>query len=218
VIITTNTGLPLHLCTPYFTDEVKGIESLTLAERSVTKSFSKKRLADFCTGRHCAREALKKINITGQDILIGTGREPLWPKGITGAISHCSALTGAVVSTTDKLEAFGLDIEIFGGVKRDMWPMLFTEAEIRFLDTVKGDGSLYPTLLFSMKESFYKMQYPLTKTFLEFQDVEITHDNDQFHLSVVTPSASRNLLPKVIEMKHSIVNDLVITYCYLEPN
>ena len=74
--------------------------------------FSPKRLADFSTGRYCAMKALEQIGIQNVIIPIGKDREPIWPEGIVGSISHCESLTGAIVSRKADHISLGLDILI----------------------------------------------------------------------------------------------------------
>jgi 4'-phosphopantetheinyl transferase EntD len=136
--------------------------------------FSPKRLADFSTGRYCAIKALEQLEIQGAVIPIGEDRAPIWPEGIVGSISHCDSLTGAIVAKSSDHSSLGLDIEEIGRVTPDLWDLVFTENEKNFLFGLSEENMLVKsTAIFSIKEAFYKFQYPLTKTFLDFLDVEV---------------------------------------------
>ena len=114
--------------------------------------FSPKRLSDFSTGRYCAMKALEQIGIQNVIIPIGKDREPIWPEGIVGSISHCESLTGAIVSRKADHISLGLDIEEIGRVTADLWPYVFTDKEIEYLNTLPIDQQeLICTSIFSLK-------------------------------------------------------------------
>lgn len=163
----------------YFTTSFVGLEVLTTAEQFLLTNLSaQKRINDFSTGRFCARQALAQIGIAEVDILRKNQHEPLWPEGIVGSISHSGRMVGAVASKSESIKGIGLDIETIGGVKANMWRLLFTGNEQTFL-TQQNDTALYSTIFFSIKESFYKMQYPLLQAEPDFLDAEIQmRDNE----------------------------------------
>lgn len=136
--------------------------------------FSQKRLADFSTGRYCALKALEQLGIHDAIIPIGEDRAPIWPEGIVGSISHCDSLTGAIVAKSSDHISLGLDVEEIGRVTLDLWDLVFTENEKKYIAGLSDEDKLVQsTAIFTIKEAFYKFQYPLTKTFLDFLDVEV---------------------------------------------
>lgn len=136
--------------------------------------FSQKRLADFSTGRYCALKALEQLGIHDAIIPIGEDRAPIWPEGIVGSISHCDSLTGAIVAKSSDHISLGLDIEEIGRVTPDLWDLVFTENEKNYLSGLSHENKhVQSTAIFSIKEAFYKFQNPITKTFLDFLDVEV---------------------------------------------
>jgi 4'-phosphopantetheinyl transferase EntD len=91
-----------------------------------------------------------------------------------GSISHCDRLTGAIVAKNTHHISLGLDIEEIGRVTPDLWDLVFTESEKKYLlGLSKIEKEVKSTAIFSVKEAFYKFQHPLTKTFLDFLDVEV---------------------------------------------
>jgi 4'-phosphopantetheinyl transferase EntD len=141
---------------------------------SINHQFSPKRIADFSTGRYCSIKALEQLGIQNSIIPIGEDRAPIWPEGIVGSISHCDSLTGAIVAKRSDHISLGLDIEEIGRVTPDLWDLVFTEKEKNYLSSLSDEDKLVQsTAIFSIKEAFYKFQYPLTKTFLDFLDVEV---------------------------------------------
>jgi 4'-phosphopantetheinyl transferase EntD len=149
--------------------------------------------------------------------LVGEGKEPCWPEQLVGSISHSKTMAGAVVAKADRLVSIGMDIETIGGVRPDMWDMLFLPSEQQYLNTFTGaEQDMQTTILFSGKEAFYKFQYPLTKTFLDFTDVEITLVNGQFGIRVIKDPEAKALWPPTITIHYSMVDDQIITLCYQE--
>jgi 4'-phosphopantetheinyl transferase N-terminal domain len=44
-------------------------------------------------------------------VLQGLGREPAWPQGIVGSITHCGPWAIAAVASSESIEALGIDLE-----------------------------------------------------------------------------------------------------------
>jgi 4'-phosphopantetheinyl transferase EntD len=209
-------GLLPPLFSQHFTTEFVVDDELTANEKSYTTTFSGKRLKDFSTGRYCARKALVDLGCTDTEILMGDYKQPIWPKGYVGSISHSGKLVGAVTAKASKVKSIGLDIETIGKIKPEMWRLLYTEAESDFLNSFTGEEqAYYTTLIFSYKEAFYKLQYPLTKTFLNFTDAEVKAIGNVFELQILKEFSDKNLLSSRIYLHHLQKKDQVITLCYL---
>lgn len=215
----TFSHLDPSLLSQVFTTEFVGAEVLTPAEKTLVKKAALKRQNDFSTGRYCARKALQRFGVNDTEILMGEVKEPIWPEGFVGSISHSKKLTGAIVARTGDIAALGLDIETIGGVSRDMWDMLFTDNEQSFLNTLDDDGQiLFATLIFSIKEAFYKLQYPLTKQYLDFKEAELRYAGGHFTLRT-GPEFGRHKIPvEQLVFKWERFDDQVICVCYLPAN
>ena len=72
--------------------------ALTPVELGFTATFAPVRLAEFRHGRACARLALGRIGAGAHDIPVGASREPIWPTGVVGSISHAGTAAAAVVA------------------------------------------------------------------------------------------------------------------------
>jgi 4'-phosphopantetheinyl transferase EntD len=200
----------------FFSDQFFSEEALRPNERSLISNWSNKRIAEFSTGRYCARRTLESLGLGYQDILIGAGREPLWPDGVTGSISHCDNLVGAITASTAKVKATGLDIEIIGRVEQELWELVFTSTERNFLKQLTPElAALYSTVIFSAKECFYKLQYPLTKIYIDFKDVEISIEEEMLKITFVKGFEKISELFQNVVMKFITNNTEVITYAYL---
>src|ERR1700712_4633719 len=94
----------------HFTSEFVGEDHLTPEEAVIVANAAGKRKIDFSTGRYCARIALANLIAGKVSIIVGDKRQPIWPPGIVGSISHSSKLVGAVVAPNSLFLGIGLDI------------------------------------------------------------------------------------------------------------
>lgn len=209
-------GLSPTLFSQHFTANFVSDKVLILNEKRLTNNFSDKRIKDFSTGRFCARKALAAIGHENAEILMGDDKQPIWPDGYIGSISHSAKLVGAVTAKAAHIRSIGLDIETIGKIKPEMWRIIYTDSEAEFLNTFTGEELAYYTiLLFSFKEAFYKLQFPLTKTFLEFTDVEIKYRGNKFELQVLKDFPAKKSLAGSLHLHHLSQKDQLITLCYL---
>jgi phosphopantetheinyl transferase (holo-ACP synthase) len=95
----------------------------------------------------------------------------------------------AVVIASDEAIAIGLDIEKVGAVEAALWPDLFSPAEREFLRRGNSrEQAANATALFAAKEAFYKAQWPLTREWVDFLDIEIELKEARF---LVVPRAPK---------------------------
>jgi 4'-phosphopantetheinyl transferase EntD len=193
----------------FFTDEFVNLSDQIASPPN--HQFSRKRLTDFSNGRYCATKALEQIGIENAIIPIGEDREPIWPEGIVGSISHCDSLTGAIVAKSSDHISLGLDIEEIGRVTPDLWELVFTENEKNFLFSLsKEDQRVKSTAIFSIKEAFYKFQHPLTKTFIDFLDVEVVLPGLN-QVEVILETIEPLSIIRRNQVMHRIENDCIIS-------
>ncbi|MEM9492807.1 MAG: 4'-phosphopantetheinyl transferase superfamily protein [Myxococcota bacterium] len=147
-------------------------EELAHVKRSVAK-----RKAEFGTSRVLARRALGQIGVEAGALMPSKDRTPSWPKGVVGSITHTDDFCAVVVADSESVRSIGIDAEADTPLKPELVEMVCTPGEKRWLDAQdENRRGLLAKLIFSAKEAFYKCQYPLTKTFLDFLDVELTFD------------------------------------------
>ena len=156
------------------------VDALYEEERLLVANAVKKRREEFAAGRLCAREALRLLGLEDFPILTGEGREPVWPDGVSGSISHSRRYYSAAVFRSDKKGLIGLDIEESHRLRKDLWSMTFVEEEIEWLrgrNLADKEVAKWATLIFSAKEAFYKFQYPLTRSWLGLKDACVEVSN-----------------------------------------
>ncbi len=148
------------------------IADLLPVEAACSVRFVPTRRAEFAAGRACARAALAVLGRPGVAIPRGDDRSPQWPPGFVGSISHTEAYCAAVATTADLFAGIGLDVEIEGRVKADLWDQLFVpEERARFAALPVAIGRRAAAIAFGAKEAFYKCQYAVTRAWVDFHDV-----------------------------------------------
>ncbi|WP_422032657.1 4'-phosphopantetheinyl transferase family protein [Roseovarius sp.] len=149
-----------------------------------------KRRREFRAGRAAARQAMQEMGLPAMPIPADESRAPVWPDAITGSISHNDSLCIAAVAERRNVPGIGIDIEEATPLDPDLFPEICTLPERAWLSLQSEDTrGLLGKLIFSAKECAYKCQFPLSRTFLEFHDLEITADLEtgQFEATFMRP-------------------------------
>jgi enterobactin synthetase component D len=151
---------------------------------NAARHATRKRQAEFLAGRIAAREALAAQGLPG--CIPGTGekREPLWPAGWTGSITHSHnvAMAVALPSSPNLPNGVGLDIESVLDLQ------LLLEIKRSIMDEREADLLLYSktlsfaeggTLLFSAKESLFKALFYQVGDWFDFDAARLTSVNTE---------------------------------------
>jgi 4'-phosphopantetheinyl transferase EntD len=146
-------------------------------EAQVNRAVENRR-REFATARACARRALADLGIAPVAIPRGERNAPQWPAGIVGSITHCAGYRAAAVAHTRDVLTIGLDAEpddaLPGGVLGEV-SLPGERARLGDLTATAPDIS-WDRLLFCAKEATYKAWFPLTRSWLGFEDADITID------------------------------------------
>ncbi|MFG2057207.1 4'-phosphopantetheinyl transferase [Micromonospora sp. NPDC048930] len=147
-------------------------------EQDLVAKAVETRRREFVTARRCAREALDKLGHPPGPIRSGPRREPVWPAGVVGSITHCAGYRAAAVARVTDLAGLGIDAEPHDALPEGVRETVTVAGEP---DLLRRLGRGHPTvhwdrLLFSAKESVYKAWYPLTGRWLGFEDAELSID------------------------------------------
>ena len=173
-----------------------------------------KRRLEYARGRACARRALAELGIEGFALLSGEKREPLWPDGVVGSLTHCRGFCAAAVARRGSVLGIGLDAEPTGGLSARVLDRVCTAEEKGRLEALARRADCdWGTLLFSAKESLYKCYFPLTRSFLGFRDAEIRLDPDtsSFTARLLRDAAPSALGARSFRGRFCAENDHVIT-------
>jgi 4'-phosphopantetheinyl transferase EntD len=157
-------------------DDSLAAEPLHPAEAAQAAHMGAARRAEFARGRACARRALSKLGIEGEPLLRGEGREPRWPAGVIGSLTHTQGFCAAAVARRGEILALGLDAESAPISPRAARRVLDDEERARIEALGAARIRDFATLAFSAKESVFKALFPLSGRRLVFRDAEIEID------------------------------------------
>jgi enterobactin synthetase component D len=151
-------------------------------------TFSHERKAEFIAGRYCAVKILNSIGIIKKDIFSNEDGTPNWPTDILGSITHAKNYVSVSISNNPNLLGLGRDSEfIFSKtLKKEVGSTIVQNGE---MDYSKGfSEEEFITFVYSAKESLFKALYPLTKTFFDFDEVEMNGlDEKYFKIKLKKP-------------------------------
>jgi 4'-phosphopantetheinyl transferase EntD len=163
------------------------------AEWQDISAASTARQRDFIAGRRLARAISATLELPPHPLRRGEDRSPVWPDDRAGSLSHGKRLCAAAIGKRDEIRSVGIDIELVGRVEPKLWPTLFTGREATYFASLESNQvALETALFFSAKETFYKCQYPVTHSWVGFQDVEIKR-RDESTLSVKPTQGSAQI-------------------------
>lgn len=189
-------------------------ERLHPLEAAAAGRMSPDRRREFALGRACARHALAKLGLRDAPVLRGSEREPTWPEGVIGSLTHTDGYCAAAVARRGALLALGLDAESTTISARAARRVLDADerAKLAALPAAPA-GRDFATLAFSAKESVFKAIYPLTGVRLVFRDVQIEIDPDSGSFRVALIGERRALLPRGarIEGRYAFTRACVVT-------
>ncbi len=200
-----------------------GDASLLLPEEAEGMSNAvPKRIQEFAAGRLCARRALAKFGVADFPIRVARDRQPVWPEFLVGSITHTAGLCAAALAERARMFALGLDSEVVGAVKADLWPSICAAEELAWVDTLHPEERAKAVaMIFSAKEAFYKCQYPLVGERLNFHDVcvrplEWSAVQGAFAVAPARPMAFFNRLAAPLRALSSVLGPMMGSYRFHE--
>ena len=168
---------------------------LRTAELSVIARAVPKRRREFSAGRKLAQILLAELGAVPCPLLPDSDRCPVWPRGFRGSISLCAELCAVVVSADEKVRSVGLDIEPSAPLDARLVERICRPGELAGLEPDQtGERA---KLLFSIKEAVYKCQFPISRIFLGFHDVEVQLEEGRFHAVIHQERASALAGPEI---------------------
>jgi 4'-phosphopantetheinyl transferase EntD len=170
---------------------------------------------EFISGRVCARAAMLKLGYAPVAVPRGPQREPIWPHGLVGSITHCPGYRAAAVARSDLYQGIGIDAEPHMALPDGIVDRVSMPEEKRWLGAQANTGVHWDRVLFSAKESVYKAWFPVTKRWLGFDDavLQIDPQAGSFSILLLVPSPildGRGLSQLVGRFR--VANGLVMTF------
>jgi 4'-phosphopantetheinyl transferase EntD len=193
--------------------------SLLPEEEGLLGRATEGRHREFMAGRTCARRALEDLGLPVTPVLRGAHRQPLWPAGIVGSITHCDNYCAAAVAYRTRLVAIGIDAEIHDALPSGILDMVAVKEERMWLRSHSEDTTHWDRVLFSAKESVYKAWFSITGSWLGFEDalVSIQPETRTLHADLLVSSAFVDGRPVTeFEGHYIVLNGLVLTTVSLD--
>ncbi|MFP4069717.1 MAG: 4'-phosphopantetheinyl transferase family protein [Verrucomicrobiota bacterium] len=150
----------------------EGLGEVMGAELALAEGMSESRRGEFLSGRACARAALARCGARAVSVLRDVRGLPQWPRGFVGSITHCKGLCAAVAAPVETAAMVGLDIERTDRLSPAAIRRVVHPAEA---DWVRGER-WRASLLFSLKEAFFKAQFPSLEISANFRDLAVEID------------------------------------------
>lgn len=149
------------------------------AEEALVARAVDKRKREFRAGRNAAHSLFRQLGIAHPHLLKGIQREPAWPEGWVGSISHTQGICVVVLASSQDVLSVGQDVEQATPLNPDLRDMICRpeeQAQINRLRAEHGAAPAYEKLIFSAKESVHKAYFPLNHHTLDFLDARIDLD------------------------------------------
>jgi len=155
-------------------------------------------------------------------VAVGAHREPRWPPGFVGSITHSLSFACAAIARETDMRGLGIDSEpIFDdAAMSDAVPIALDANERRLIEGPRQRE--LATLVFSAKESLFKCLYPLTGVFFEFVDAQVewighTEPSGAFGVQLLRNLSSRIHRGLRLEGRYARADDHVHTALELPP-
>ena len=185
-------------------------------ENYFSQLSSVSRKEHYRSGRICAGEVLSKLGARGQPVLRDPQtREPLWPEGISGAITHSGNWAAAAAGKTSEVSGIGIDLEdLERQVDSRISRHVCIPEEQKWLQECGEDFlEQYLKIIFSAKESIFKAFFPYSRTYLHFHDARILMEQTLFQKSKSDSLSKKekNSKSEKFEFVYLLLNDKVIS-------
>lgn len=165
--------LPVHLTA--FDIEAFSFEAFAtngVACPPVVVRSVRKRQAEFFHGRLMARSALEDSGLPVVEIPTGASRQPVWPAGVVGSISHTHRFAAAVALPAGTCAGVGIDMEHVAGSDAcaALSATAMNERERCYLQSLESTlpRDVLLTAVFSAKESLFKAAFGAVGRYFDF--------------------------------------------------
>ena len=180
-------------------------------ERQLIEAWALSRQREFVTGRMCARRALDLLGLGASRLLPDADGIPQWPEGMVGSISHCRGVAMAMAAKSVDCRLLGLDLEktnrlSAGAIKQVLHPIE---------EIFAGGDQLKASIIFSLKEAFYKAQFPKWHAVCNFSDLGLKVDLDKGSAKIREMDA--RFSPELLRLRFCfrIVDDYVVSLSWM---
>jgi 4'-phosphopantetheinyl transferase EntD len=194
------------------------------AEEALIAKAVNKRKREFRAGRNCAHALFKEHGIACDALLRGMQREPAWPEGWVGSISHTEGMCAVAIAPQSRFLGIGLDVEQDTPLPDGVGKMICSPSEQDHISLLKAKnkyrfGSLaLDKVIFSAKESFHKVYFPLNHRTLDFLDARVDFDptDNAFTATILNPESAPSFPITTLRGRYCFLNGVVATFAALQ--
>ncbi|MGK5445767.1 4'-phosphopantetheinyl transferase family protein [Micromonospora sp. URMC 105] len=177
------------------------------------------RRRDYTAGRVCARRAMAELGLPALPVPAAADRAPTWPAGLVGTITHTRGYCAAAVARATDVRSVGMDAERHRELNEGVRRLICRPEEEEHCARLPA-GTSWPLVLFSAKETVYKVWHPVVGSWLDFQDATVELDPDAGTFTaridpVRVAAATVADPPSVVTGRFVIEGDLVRTAAVL---
>ncbi|MBW4933390.1 4'-phosphopantetheinyl transferase family protein [Marinobacter sp. F4206] len=163
----------LYLCM----EELTQNDSAYASERQLMQQALAKRRKEFFSGRHLARQALKRAGFPVQAIARGPLGNPIWPAQAIGSITHDQRYGAVIVGHERDVAGIGIDlIEDPNQVDSEIASLFMHPDEKTILGSRFPDAPV-TAVVFSIKESVVKAISVHIGRFMDLLEIHLTVSN-----------------------------------------
>jgi len=171
-------------CTDEYAEIMNLFSDLALSMDSILPealvNASQARQMSYWVGRGCALSALKRAGDAPRSTLGRTEQGlPDWPQGFVGSISHTifehNGVAIAVVARTNEFQSIAIDCEPVFSITHanDIAPLTASINEQRLGERLGLNPAQWLTMIYSLKETLYKLLYVHVNCFMPFEAAEV---------------------------------------------
>lgn len=173
----------------------------------------------YVAGRYCAIQAAKKLGHALPAFGNAETREPQWPLGFTGSISHSKSMAVSCVSETTRYKSMGIDTEelIRTSMATKISGTVAGPEELEYLKNLNFEFGF--TLLFSAKEALFKALFPLGRKYIDFKEailVSVNQKDNTFVLKLVSNNPAYESYLGDYKGQYSIVDNNLVSLILIE--
>ena len=184
-------------------------------EEAVERAVERRR-TEFARGRACARNALAELGCPPRAIPVGPSREPLWPEGFVGAITHCSGVVGAVAARHRDVPGLGIDVEVVAPLSTGVSRLVLHPSEAE-----RARRTDVPEVaFFSAKEAVHKALFPMTGVWMDHLDVEVVFVSDDpggFRVRAAVEAEATTPRLADVRGRLDVTRGYVVSVAFVEP-
>ncbi|MBC7531438.1 MAG: 4'-phosphopantetheinyl transferase superfamily protein [Oligoflexus sp.] len=137
-----------------------------------------KRQIEYLLGRLCIKQCFQGFGVEPMIVAMGEDRSPVWPDSWVGSISHSKGQVVAVLSSKENYSGLGIDLEaLIDNPSSALQTQICCDSmeliELQTALSINEQEAL--TLIFSSKESLYKLIFPRYRRFFGFQAAKVQY-------------------------------------------